>query len=97
MDWGLEVTINESANILPPDSYTSLVALSTGAQENGQTVQVNLNVEPLPCEFKVTERDPLKFRRDNKGNFVNNRETIEISNAPDRKDCIWAAPGRRIG
>ncbi len=85
----LEVTINEGANTLPPGSYVGLVTLSTGAQESDRTVQVNLNVVPLPCEFKVNNNNPLDFNVDSNGN-VNNKHTIELSNPPHRQDCLWA-------
>ena len=76
---------------LGPGNHETEVVFSAGDRSPTPAIPVRLAVHKLPCDFSVSERDPLQFSGYAGGTFTPLAEEFIISNADGRRDCQWNA------
>ena len=88
----VEIAVKNSAGAKTPGQYSETMTFNAGESGGDNSITINLDVAPLPCQLSAGAVDRLEFKRLITGDFTPSK-TVEIANSPHRKSCDWKASG----
>ena len=89
----IELKLAAAVQEITPGAYDETITFSTGDGVPEVSVDINLEVAALPCEFTARAVAGLDFSRDSEGDYNRDSASIEIGNARHRATCKWSASG----
>ena len=89
----IELKLGAAVEEITPGAYDETITFSAGDGVPEVSVDLNLEVAALPCEFTARAVAGLDFSRDPEGDYNRDSASIEIGNARHRATCKWSASG----